>query len=67
MTFKPNYRLDRAERMRSKTAKKLEKLDEKAARRMAKRDAPASTTDDQEAPSAELTEVPDGVERTNEK
>lgn len=64
MAFKPNYRLDRAERMRSKAAKKQEKLDAKAGRRMAKQDA---STFDHDPASAELSEVPDGIERANEK
>lgn len=67
MPFKPNYRFDRAERARSKEAKKLEKLEAQAARRQANRNAPTSTAEAEDAASTELNEDHDGFERADEK
>ena len=60
MARKPNYRLDRVERTRSKAAKKLEKLEAKAARRMVAGESPTSTADDHDAAPAESGEAQDG-------
>ncbi len=67
MARKPNYRLDRAERTRSKAAKKLEKLEAKTARRMVNCDVPTSTTEGRDDASAESSEEHDGFERADEK
>ncbi len=63
MPFKPNYRLDRAERTRSKDARKQEKQAARAARRK------SDTADDPllNAQSAEPNEDQDGTERTIEE
>lgn len=71
MGFKPNYRLDRAERNRAKEAKKQEKREAQAARREAGRVADA-TDDDTPTPvqtedHAKEYEDHDGAERTSEE
>lgn len=45
MPFKPNYRFNRAERTRSKEAKKIEKLEAQVARREANCNAPTEAHD----------------------
>jgi hypothetical protein len=67
MPFKPNYRFDRAERARSKEAKKMEKLEAQAARRKANRDVSPSMVETHDPASAELSEDHDGFERADEK
>ena len=72
MPFKPNYRFDRAERARSKEAKKIEKQEAQAARRKANRNAPGSTAEAQDDASTELHpaglhEDSDGSERADEE
>lgn len=65
--MKPNYRFDRAERMRSKEAKRTEKREAQAARRKAGRDAPALTEAGQDPACQESNEDQDVFERTSQK
>lgn len=65
--MKPNYRFDRAERTRSKEAKKAEKREAQAARRNANRAASAPMDMDGDNAAPELTEDYDVSEHTSEK
>ena len=67
MPFKPNYRLDRAARTRSKEAKKLEKLEAQAARRKANREGTDSLAEAHDGTFPEPQDDNDGIERTGKK
>ena len=67
MPFKPNYRMERAERARSKEAKKKEKLEVQAARRQASRDAMDSTAEEHDAAATDLSGDHHGFERPGEE
>jgi hypothetical protein len=67
MPFKPNYRYDRAERTRSKEARKKEKLEAQAARRQALREDTASPAEADDGAPTDTIGDHDGVERTGEK
>lgn len=64
--MKPNYRFDRAERTRSKEAKKMEKRAAQEARR-ANRDAAAAADAAHGVASPELNEDHDAFEHAGEK